>query len=581
MDILERLPVIIKNARELWERHTIPADISYEAVMDRYEGIKQAAWTTDDMKTPLSPPRQTQESTLSDEDDSPIKPAHDDISHRLAERGRIITGDSLNAAKTLLAAVTAGVQEAPELIYMDPPFFTNVKYVQTLNIKGADDEKIPIPFHAFSDRWDEECLKKAFVAQEGDGGGPDAAGESTPSKTNDFARYLMMLALRITAAYDLLSDSGSLWIHLDHHAAHYIKVLADQIFGGPEHLLNEVIWQYKSGGATKKHFARKHDTLLFYAKHPAKHRFSPMLEKSYNRGRKPYRFKGVKEYRDEGGWYTLVNMRDVWQIDMVGRTAGERTGFATQKPEALLERIVSSSTAPGNLCMDLFGGSGTLAAVCEKCGRRWTTIDISRLASLNAERRMAGLGAAFEIMNAEYTVADDPPEARARRWSLSAAYEPTADPSKSLVTVKPISYTVPSGVSESDSKQAEIRKAAEKYPAQFAAVIAADVKYDGALFRPQHASYGAGELKMLVGNDLLSGQAGGDDGDGSGRDRSGRDGNDNGVNDVGASPRIMVRVVDLFGNAEIMPLPITRVKNRITDSVVAEPRMTDNMTDYR
>jgi len=536
MDILERLPAITGNARELWERHTVPADLSYEAVLDQYEGIKQDA---------------------------------------AAERGLIVTGDSLNATKTLLAAVTAGVQEAPELIYMDPPFFTNVKYVQTLKITGADDKEGSIPIHAFSDKWDETAPAEDPLinnADRSDTNGADhgdmdtvdsaaAPAGAVQGETSDFERYLMMLALRITAAYDLLSESGSLWIHLDHHAAHYVKVLTDQIFGGPEHLLNEVIWQYKSGGATKKHFSRKHDTLLFYAKDPAKHRFSPMLEKSYNRGRKPYRFKGVKEYRDEGGWYTLVNMRDVWQIDMVGRTSGERTGFATQKPEALLERIVSSSTAPGDLCIDLFGGSGTLAAVCEKSGRRWMSIDVSRLASLNAEKRMAGLGAAFEIMDGGYTVADNMPEEGASRWILTATYQPTADPSKSLVTITPLSYTVPNDVILYAPKQREmLQAAAEKYPAQFAAGIAADIKYDEALFRPQHARYGAGALEMLIENDLLSGRGGRHCvayGVGYGKRPPEAYG---GEQDGGASAGIMVRVIDIFGNAEIKSVQLVQAQ---------------------
>jgi DNA modification methylase len=151
--------------------------------------------------------------------------------------------------------------------------------------------------------------------------------------------------------------------------------MADIIFGGDDHLINEVIWFYKSGGSSTKRFANKHDTLLFYAKNKKKYKFFPQEEKSYNRGLKPYRFKGVKEYRDDHGWYTIVNMKDVWEIPMVGRTASERTGYATQKPEALLERIILSCTEKGDVCMDPFGGSGTLAAVSRRLGRHWINID--------------------------------------------------------------------------------------------------------------------------------------------------------------------------------------------------------------
>jgi hypothetical protein len=273
-----------------------------------------------------------------------------------------------------------------------------------------------------------------------------------------------------------------------------VKVIADSIFGGPAHLLNEVIWQYKSGGATKKHFSRKHDTLLLYAKNVRKHKFYPLSEKSYNRGRKPYRFKGVKEYRDDDGWYTLVNMKDVWPIDMVGRTARERTGYATQKPEALLERMVSSCTAPGDQCIDMFGGSGTLAAVCEKLNRRWVTIDVSRLASMHAEKRMAGLGAVFEIMDGSLTVADDAPDVPHGEvrdtWGFSISRDPASDTAQPCASINLLSYNVPKSVLRSIPEYADaIKKSASKHPAQFAAGIAIDTKYDGEIFRPTYLEY--------------------------------------------------------------------------------------------
>ena len=94
-----------------------------------------------------------------------------------------------------------------------------------------------------------------------------------------------------------------------------------------------------------------------YFRKSKKYYFKAQQEKSYNRGYKPYRFKGVKEYKDELGWYTMVNKKDVWQIDMVGRTSSERTGYATQKPEALLRQILDSCTEEGDLCADFFCGS--------------------------------------------------------------------------------------------------------------------------------------------------------------------------------------------------------------------------------
>lgn len=190
--------------------------------------------------------------------------------------------------------------------------------------------------------------------------------------------YLTMLTARLFAMRELLSDTGCMWMHLDWHSVYYVKVIMDQIFG-ESNFINEVIWTYKSGGSSKRSFSKKHDTLLVYGK-GKNYKFRPLTEKSYNRGMKPYRFKGVEEFCDDKGWYTLVNMKDVWSIDMVGRTSAERTGYATQKPEKLMERIIASCTDEGDLCADFFAGSGTLGAVCEKNGRRWLMCDEGGLA---------------------------------------------------------------------------------------------------------------------------------------------------------------------------------------------------------
>ena len=98
--------------------------------------------------------------------------------------------------------------------------------------------------------------------------------------------------------------------------------------------------------------------------------------------------RGVSEYKDELGWYTMVNMKDVWQINMVGRTSAERTGYATQKPEQLIERILESCTKEGDLCADFFGGSGTLAAAADRMERKWISCDVGDLASINTHKRM-------------------------------------------------------------------------------------------------------------------------------------------------------------------------------------------------
>jgi hypothetical protein len=188
--------------------------------------------------------------------------------------------------------------------------------------------------------------------------------------------------------------------------------------------MNEVIWYYKSGGSGRKRFSNKHDTLLFYAKKPNALNFRPQIEKSYNRGMRPYRFKGVREYRDELGWYTLVGMKDVWEIPMVGRTSKERTGYASQKPIALLERIVTACTGEGDLCIDLFGGSGTLAAAARHTGRRWITADNNPLAAAITEKRLSQIpGKAFVLLKEKEAYEDTESNAPAVEINTAGATE--------------------------------------------------------------------------------------------------------------------------------------------------------------
>lgn len=257
-----------------------------------------------------------------------------------------------------------------KLIYIDPPFFSKSNYEATLKIKS------------------------------------DACGDGTEKKVKQLAyrdvweqgmeEYLTMLTSRLLLMHDLLTDDGTIWVHLDWHSVHYVKILMDDIFGDGN-FINEIIWQYKSGGSSKKHFARKHDNILVYGK-TKKYYLNLPKEKSYNRGLKPYRFKGVEEFCDDIGWYTLVNMKDVWNIDMVGRTAKERTGYATQKPEALLARIIEAGSCEGDTVADFFCGSGTLGIAAEKLGRRWICSDIGSAAADTCVRRFTDKDIDFMLL---------------------------------------------------------------------------------------------------------------------------------------------------------------------------------------
>ena len=272
---------------------------------------------------------------------------------------QIAWGDNLAYMKYLLEE--KGMAGRVNMIYIDPPFSSNSKYDAVLKLENGQSIK-----HA--------CYDDKLSLED----------------------YLLMMAKRLYLMKGLLADDGTIWVHLDWHASHYVKVLMDEIFQ-EKNFVNEIVWMYKSGGSGKKHFSRKHDTILVYSK-GKKYYFNPGKEKSYNRGFKPYRFKGVKEYKDELGWYTMVNMKDVWQIDMVGRTSKERTGYATQKPEALLERIIEASTREGDIVCDFFAGSGTLGAVAERLNRRWLLCDNSALAVQSQAKRLSDQKASFTMV---------------------------------------------------------------------------------------------------------------------------------------------------------------------------------------
>jgi DNA modification methylase len=261
---------------------------------------------------------------------------------------RLFFGDCLHVMRMLPS-------ECIDLIYIDPPFFSGRNY----NIIFGDKNEI----RSFTDIWE--------------GGMPG---------------YLIWLNARLYEMKRLLKPTGSIFVHLDWHAAHYVKCEMDRVFGsgGPtgkdRGFKNEIAWCYKSGGASKAHYSRKHDTILFYTE-TSRYVFNHQKEKSYNREMKPYHFEGIEEFKDDIGWYTLVGMKDYWEIDMVGRTSSERIGYPTQKPEALLERIIKGSSNAGGVVGDFFCGGGVTCAVAQKHGRRWLGCDISRVAvALTADR---------------------------------------------------------------------------------------------------------------------------------------------------------------------------------------------------
>lgn len=192
------------------------------------------------------------------------------------------------------------------------------------------------------------------------------------------ANYLRCLYPRLYLMKELLSEQGSIYVHIDWHVGHYVKILLDDIFG-KNNILNEIIWCYKSGGVGDKTFSKKHDTILFYKK-GTNVIFNIQKEKSYMGLDYSTGNKNVKLYNDNDGLgpYTLVNVKDWWNtIGMLATSSKERVGYATQKPSELLERIIKASSNEGSIVADFFGGSGTTASVAERLGRRWIMSDIN------------------------------------------------------------------------------------------------------------------------------------------------------------------------------------------------------------
>jgi len=246
--------------------------------------------------------------------------------------------------------------ECVDLIYLDPPFFSNRQY----EVIWGDEAEV----RSFEDRWE---------------GGIHV--------------YVEWMRERVMEIQRVLKPTGSVYLHCDWHASHYLKVMMDEVFGR-DHFVNEIVWCYRSGGASQTRFARKHDILLFYGKSP---------KRSFNAQHTPYVMGGIME--DEKGPYQIqygkrvdfnpqgALMPDWWEIGIVSSVSRERLGYPTQKPEALLERVVRASSNPGDIVLDPFAGCGTALVVAHQLGRQWIGIHISPTAVGLMKWRMQKVGA--------------------------------------------------------------------------------------------------------------------------------------------------------------------------------------------
>jgi site-specific DNA-methyltransferase (adenine-specific) len=191
--------------------------------------------------------------------------------------------------------------------------------------------------------------------------------------------YLDFIAARLVEAHRVLKPTGSIYVHVDFHAAHYIRMLLDDIFG-PDRFLNEIVWSYDFGGRARDRWPRKHDTLYWYAKGD---------RWTFNRDdidRLPYMAPSLVG-PEKAAFGKLPT--DVWWFTIVPTNGSERTGYPTQKPERLLERILRASSNPGDYVVDFFAGSGTTGVVAARLGRRFLLVDSSPEAVRIARERLS------------------------------------------------------------------------------------------------------------------------------------------------------------------------------------------------
>jgi site-specific DNA-methyltransferase (adenine-specific) len=296
--------------------------------------------------------------------------------------GKLLQGDNRRA----LAELAHDLGSQVTLAYLDPPFLTNQAHeaiVQTPGLRARDRSgplKARPKKFAFDDRWSSR------------------------------AAYLEALGQRLVLIRDLLAPHGSIVVHVDSKTSHYVKVLGDEIFG-EECFASEIIWRYRRWPSKTPNFQRVHDVLLRWRKcAKTKPRFNTPYEPlaastvatwGTNKQRAVIEKDGRRARSSTTEEVTKgVPMGDVWEIGVIAPVSRERTGYPTQKPEALLERLIRALSDPGEIVLDPYAGSGTTLAVAARLGRTFVGIDQSEVALEIATRRLEAAGIRFDAPSA-------------------------------------------------------------------------------------------------------------------------------------------------------------------------------------
>lgn len=359
----------------------------------------------------------------------------------LSNRNVLYYGDNLDVLRRHVK------DESVDLVYLDPPFNSNATY--NVLFREHDETPAAAQIEAFGDtwRWDTQAAASYQEVVEQGGRVADAMlAFKTLLGTSDMLAYLSMMAPRLVELHRVLKPTGSLYLHCDPTASHYLKLLLDSIFG-PSNFRNEVIWWYRKWSKSPRQFLRNHDVILFYSKEPTGHTFnvlrvplSPSTLRRFGGKRQDFADEGrtrkiATDEESEGGFRP-----DVWDINLLAAASAERLGFPTQKPLALLEIIVSASSNRGDLVLDPFCGCGTTIDAAERLGRRWIGIDVTHIAVglikhrlLDAHKIVAGkdydvIGEPTDLAGARELAGDDPFQFQA--WALGLAGARTAGSAK-------------------------------------------------------------------------------------------------------------------------------------------------------
>ncbi len=359
--LIEQLPKIVADGKKEVER-----------IMERLESNNKITLQTNEYVLPVR------------KEENLFKGKYQDMDGQ-TWFNRLCYGDNLLVMQALLAGDKQtglpSMRGKIDLIYIDPPYDSKADYRTKITLPNCDIEQRPnvLEQFAYSDTWKEGTVS-----------------------------YLKMMYPRLYLMRELLSEQGSIYVHLDWHVGHYVKILLDDIFG-KDNFLNEIIWHYESGGMPQNNYSKKHDNILWYSK-TSNYIFKKQnatiprnncplcggelnkwnnMKKEIDSDGRVYRTiksngKIYKYYDDEP-----VLSPDVWLgINHIQQKDPQRTGYLTQKPEKLLKRIIEVSSNEESIVMDLFGGSGTTVSVAEKLGRKWITSDFGKPSTMIMRKRL-------------------------------------------------------------------------------------------------------------------------------------------------------------------------------------------------